>query len=186
MSTDLPAVIVGVAGVLVGAAGVIAGNVIWRRVLLALGGGAVVLALTIIVLDDPEPPPPPIMTRGAFTSPPDGERESGDFLTAEGNVEGLPSTSGLLCIVKDHLPRYYPYTASVANGRWSADVGIGPASIDRQKRFTLILATATQSAVEELSRLQAANAGDDYYKNGLPELPDGIRELDKIVIVRTS
>ena len=46
--------IVGVAGVLVGAAGVIAGNVIWRRVLLALGGGAVVLALTIIVLDDPE------------------------------------------------------------------------------------------------------------------------------------
>ena len=154
------------------------------RVVATIAGLAVVGALVTVITAPPGPPTPP-MTRGAFTSPTDGQEVRGKFLSVRGSVEGLPSTMGLLCIFKDDLPRYYPNTAQVANGRWSVEVGLGPAKIDRQRRSTLILATATQSAVDELNRIREANP-EDYYYNGLPNLPAGIQPLAEIVIVRTS
>ncbi len=150
------------------------------RVVAAITGLAIAGALVALV------PPPGWGDEPAFTSPTDGQEVRGRYISVRGNLEDdLPPTTDLLCIFKDELPRYYIYPAQVSNGQWSAEVGIGPATIGRQKRSNLILATATQSAVDELGRLRDANP-DFYYDNGLSYLPAGIQSLAEITIVRTS
>lgn len=128
---------------------------------------------------------PSMTPRGTFVSPTDRQEVRGNSLPVEGTVEGISSRTTLLCIVKNELGDYYPKEVQVVNGRWTADVGTGPESIDRRFTFTLILATATQSADDELRRLREANP-DDYYTNGIPNLLDGIEPLATIVIFRTS
>lgn len=159
------------------------------RVVVAIAGLATVGALVAVGLeaavDRGDAPSTSAAAGAAFTRPTDGQEVRGRFLSVQGSVEDLPPTTELLCIFKDELPRYYINTAQVANGQWSAEVGIGPASIGRQKRSNLILATATQSAVDELRRLREANP-DAYYDSGLPYLPSGIQSLAEITIVRTS
>jgi Tfp pilus tip-associated adhesin PilY1 len=104
-------------------------------------------------------------------------------LSTSGNIENLSSI--LLCIVEDESNNYFPYITQNANGQWNAVVGIGPSSINRPLKFTLILATATQSAVDEIHSRQI---NQDYYNNyGLgPKLPSGIVELARTGIVRAS
>lgn len=131
--------------------------------------------------------PPPAVIRGAFISPTDGQEVRGRYIPARGSVEGISSLSPvtLLCIFKDDLSNYYPYPAQVANSMWSVDIGTGPARIDKPKRVTFILASATPSAVDTLKRMREQNP-DDYDNNGLMNLPEGIQSLAEVVITRTS
>lgn len=127
----------------------------------------------------------PHMAVGAFSSPIDGQEVSGRTLSVRGSVEGLSSMS-LLCIVKTEFPAYFINEAEVeVNGQWSAQVGIGPASLVPPVEFTLILATATQSTASKLRSLREINPSD-FDANGLPELLPGIEPLAEIVVVRTS
>lgn len=129
-------------------------------------------------------PIPHEVTRGTFTSPTNGQNINGQNLAAAGNVEGI--SSALLCIVKDESGNHFPYNAAQsANGRWNAEVGIGPPSINRRLTFTLILATATRSAVDEIRSRQQNDP--NYNEKGLgPNLPSGIEELAEVGVVRTS
>lgn len=119
----------------------------------------------------------PYTVVGTFSSPFDGQEVSGRKLPVQGSVEGF-SSAGLVCIVRNDVFRYYPYSAQVADGRWSAEVGIGPVNIGRRFTFTLILATANQAAVDELSRRSEAD-----YENGIQTLPAGIQQLTEVRIV---
>lgn len=134
--------------------------------------------------DEDVRPPPPAPLSGAFASPINGQEVGAQFLIARGNVEGL-SSRHLRCIVKNELSHHFVYEAqSDANGQWWARVGLGPARIDRPFPFTLILATATQFAVDRLHNQREADP-KSYDENGIgPTLPSGIEPLTRIVIVR--
>lgn len=121
--------------------------------------------------------------RGTFTNPPNGQHVSEQFLLAVGNVEDFSSALSLQCILKNDTGIYFFYDAQSANSRWTAGVGLGPSSINRPFTFTLILATATQSVVDEIRRREKNDP--KYYEEGWgPNLPPGIETLAEIVIVR--
>ncbi len=153
----------------------------------------IIAIVTSLVPSQPEslitptaaPSTPNGMIRGTIVSPIDEQEVRGTGLPVEGTVEGLSSSSYLLCIIKTEESYYYPHEAQVANGEWTSDVGIGPVNIGRRFTFTLILATATQSAFDELRRLREANP-ERYYDDGVANLPVGIKPLEEIVIYRTS
>jgi len=164
----------------------------WAKIGAISGVVAVLVTIIITILpalldEDPTPTPtlstPNVMTRGTFENPTNQEEVRGNALLAKGSVEGVSSSSHLLCIVKNELSDYYPYEAHIANGEWIADVGIGPENINRRFTFTLILATATPAAFDELRQLREANP-DDYYDNGIPNLPDGIEPIEEVVFYR--
>ncbi|MGH3929879.1 MAG: hypothetical protein ACRDTF_07865 [Pseudonocardiaceae bacterium] len=131
----------------------------------------------------PTTPISPDVTRGTFTSPFNGQRVKGQNLSVAGSVEGRSST--LLCIVKDESGNYFPYTAQRFDGQWTADVGIGPPppKVTRPLPFTLILATATQSAVDEIHSRRENDP--NYNEHGMgATLPVGIDALVEVGIVR--
>ena len=133
----------------------------------------------------PLPRPGPVSASvGTFTSPVNGQEVSGWSLTPRGIVKNLSSI--LLCIVKDESGNHFPHSAHSADGQWNAGVGIGPKrTITRPYPFTLILATATQSADDEISRQQKEKP--DYEFTGLGQnLPPGIKTLAEVGITRTS
>lgn len=120
---------------------------------------------------------------GSFATPISGQRVNGKDLFSAGNVEGISST--LLCIVKDSSGNYFPYPTQNAHDRWSATVGIGPPNINRPLPFTLILATAIQSTVDEFHIREQADP--DYNSHGLgPNFPRGIEVLAEVEIIRAS
>lgn len=122
--------------------------------------------------------------RGTFTNPPNGQHVSGQSLSAAGNVEGISSALTLQCILKNDAGIYFFYTAQSANGQWIAKVGLGPSSINRPFTFTLILATATQSVVDEIRR-RIQTDPKKYYEEGWgSNLPPGVETLAEVVIVR--
>ena len=130
-----------------------------------------------------ETPPVQPVTRGIFTDLANGQNVRGWRITPVGTIENYSST--LLCIVRDESGNYFPYTAQSANGRWSAEVGIGPQTIGRSLPFTLILATADQTAVDSIRWQQQTKP---YYNTkGLgSDLPSGIGILAEVGIIRTS
>lgn len=146
----------------------------------------------------PTPPPPtpskpfspspavPNVTTGEFISPVDRQQITGPNFVAAGHVNGL--SSALLCIVRDESGNNFPYTAqSGGDGRWDAAVGTGPQKrLERWYSFTLILATATRSALDEIEHQRQA---DEVYYNehGVgKDLPSGIAILAEVGIIRTS
>lgn len=121
----------------------------------------------------------------SFIIPTNRQDTSGVHLSASGSVEDL-SSMALLCIVRDEEWSHFAYTAHAANGEWSANVGVGPASIDRPRKFTLILVTATQSVVDALERLRQADPAK-YYDYGFGKsLLTGMDPLAEVVINRVS
>lgn len=128
-------------------------------------------------------PVAPARTTGTFTSPSDGEEVTGNSVTAKGTVENL--SLHLLCIVQDESNNYFPCTAHSSGGQWTATCGVGPRDINRPLTFTLILATATQSAVDEINSRRQTDPGYNLHGMG-PTLPAGIAELARVVIVRNS
>lgn len=133
------------------------------------------------------PVPPPPAPTGSFLNPSNGEQVIGKTYSARGTVDGLPSSLTLLCIVKGVDAPYFFYdTYGVVrgvNGNWRAELGIGPDPPHR-RTFTLSLATATQSAVDEINA-HKANA-TSYNEKGLSKIPSGVEMLDEVVIDRTS
>lgn len=120
---------------------------------------------------------------GSFATPFSGQRVNGESLFVAGNVEGVSST--LLCIVKVDSGNYFPHPTQSANGQWSANVGIGPQTINDPLPLTLFLATATQAVVEEIRIREQADP--EYNNHGLGQnLPPGIGTLTEVKIVRTS
>lgn len=128
-----------------------------------------------VVADDP---------RGFFEYPVDNQEVTGSTLPAKGRVENV--SSELLCIVKDESGNHFPYTASASGGSWNAGTGIGPKkTIDRPYTFTMILATATTAALDEIRR-QRENS-EKYNNEGVGrQLPAGISQLATVQIQRTS
>lgn len=135
----------------------------------------------------PAPVLTPAPSTGSFLNPSNGEQVTGKTYSARGTVNGLSSSLTLLCIVKGVDAPYFFYDTYGAvrgvNGNWGAELGIGPDPPHR-RTFTLSLATATQSAVDEINA-HKANA-TVYNEKGLSKSPSGVEILDEVVIDRTS
>ena len=104
---------------------------------------------------------------------------TGSPVPAAGHVANL--SGSLYCIVQDESGNYWPYRATPApDGRWTANPGIGPAQINRQLPFTLILAGATAEAADWI-RARYSNV------DGVGgRLPVGVQELSRIQISRVA
>jgi hypothetical protein len=128
-------------------------------------------------------PPQQAGVQNAITSPRNGQQVSGSSTPASGSVRGDPAS--LFCIVQDESDNYFPYTARTTAGQWNATVGIGPPTITRSPTFTLLLATATPEAADEISRRQATDPQYKYTGIG-NQLPSGIAVLAQVNVIRTA
>jgi hypothetical protein len=143
----------------------------------------------------PPPPPPsrPPPSRTTVTaprpaeilSPADGEKVH----TASAAVSGIapapadPSNE-LWVLVENEQRRWWAYrVAPTASGSWSGKVGVGPGEVNRDLPFRLILAELSPSAQARVARAMA-EAG--YNDKGMARFTAGVRQLDRISVVRSN